>query len=324
MVTGEGRARITVMIPLAFILVLSASPAPAPDELGNVRWGRDFETARTEAARTGRPMLVLFQEVPGCRTCVDFGNGPMSNPLIVEAIETEFVPVVVFNNRPGDDARVLQACREPAWNNPVVRFFDGAGRDVIPRADGVYREGGVAARMAEALRAAHRAVPAYLALVMEETAPVRRASATIAMHCFWEGEAALGGLDGVLSTRAAYLDGHEVVDVTFDVSRLPYERLLAEAERRGLAARVYARDEAQLAAARRVVGTRAVRSDERSRPAPESDQKRHLRLSALAGLDLTPLQEARVNAALAAGTPVDRWLSPRQRDAARRLAAASH
>jgi len=307
------------------MLALPGGPArqPAPEpELGDVRWGRDFEAARAEAARTGRPMLVLFQEVPGCATCVDFGNGPMSNPLIVEAIETSFVPVVVFNNRPGDDAKVLQACREPAWNNPVIRFLDGAGRDVIPRRDGVYREGGVAARMAESLRAAGREVPAYLEWVRAETAPDRPAHAAIAMHCFWEGEAALGGLEGVLATRAAYLDGREAVEVTFDAARLPFERLVAEAERHGLASRVYARDEAQLAAARRVVGARAVRSDEVSRTAPDSDQKRHLRFSPLAGLDLTPLQEARINAALAAGRPVERWLSPRQREAAKKLAAA--
>jgi len=309
------------MIPLALVLALGA--APAPDELGDVHWGRDFETARAEAGRSGRPMLVLFQEVPGCRTCVDFGNGPMSHPLIVEAIETEFVPVVVFNNRPGDDAKVLRACREPAWNNPVIRFFDGAGRDVIPREDGVYAEGGVATRMTQALRAAGRAVPPYLEWVAGEEAPQRPRHATIAMHCFWEGEAALGGLDGVLATRAAYLDGHEVVDVTFDAARLPFERLVAEAERHGLASRVYARDDAQLVAARRVVGARAVRSDETSRPAPDSDQKRHLRFSALAGLELTPLQQARINAALAAGTRVERWLSPRQKEAAKKLASAA-
>jgi hypothetical protein len=311
------------ILPLVLALAAGAAPAAAPpDELGDVRWGRDFEAGRAEAARSGRPMLVLFQEVPGCQTCVDFGRGPMSNPLIVEAIESEFVPVVVFNNHPGADARVLEACREPAWNNPVIRFFGSDGRDVIPRRDGVYQEGSVAGRMAEALRAAGRTVPPYLQTVVAETAPVRRARATLAMHCFWEGEAALGGIDGVLETRAAFLDGHEVVDVTFDEARLSCERLITVADRLGLAARVYARDEAQLEAARRVVGSCAVRSDEPSRAAPADDQKRHLRFSPLRALDLTPLQEARVNAALAAGVPVDPWLSPRQRAEARRLASA--
>ncbi len=296
--------------------------APPQPELGAVHWGRDFDGARAEAAASGRPMLVLFQEVPGCRTCRDFGGGPLSNPLIVEAIETEFVPVLVYNNRPAD-AATLQACREPAWNNPVIRFFDGRGRDVIPRASGVYEAGGVAGRMAAALRAAGRPVPGYLENLVAETAPARRERATIAMHCFWEGEAALGGLDGVLATRAAYLDGREVVDVTFDAAVLPYERLVDAAERAGLADRVYARDAAELGAARRIVGDRAITGDRASQPAGADDQKRHLRFSPLRALELTPLQAARVNAALAAGTPPERWLSPRQRAAARALTTAT-
>jgi len=310
------------------LLVLAAAGghaqgAPAPDELGDVRWQHDFEAARAAAGRSGRPMLVLFQEVPGCQTCVHFGQGPLSNPLIVEAIETEFEPVVVFNNQPGPDATVLRACGEPGWNNPVIRFFDGRGRDLIPRKGGVYHEGGVAFRMMEALRAARRPVPDYLSRVVAESSPARVAHATIAMHCFWEGEAALGGLDGVLATSAGILEGHEVVDVTFDPVTLPYERLITEADRRDLASKVYARSDGQWQAARKIVGSRAARSDEASRPAGDDDQKRHLRLSPLRTLDLTPMQAARVNAALAAGESSDRWLSPRQKAKAHELLSAA-
>ena len=32
-------------------------------EAGDVRWGRDFDAA---LANSGKPVLVLFQEIPGC------------------------------------------------------------------------------------------------------------------------------------------------------------------------------------------------------------------------------------------------------------------
>lgn len=34
-------------------------------ELGQVRWRRDYDAARAEARERGRPLFVLFQEVPG-------------------------------------------------------------------------------------------------------------------------------------------------------------------------------------------------------------------------------------------------------------------
>lgn len=61
-----------------------ASPVQ-PVELGRVAWMRDFEAAAVEADRTGSPLLILFQEVPGCATCRNFGKGPLSHPLVVDA-----------------------------------------------------------------------------------------------------------------------------------------------------------------------------------------------------------------------------------------------
>ena len=36
-----------------------------PVELGKDHWNRDLESAKTESAKTKKPVLVLFQEVPG-------------------------------------------------------------------------------------------------------------------------------------------------------------------------------------------------------------------------------------------------------------------
>ena len=35
------------------------------EELGQVNWGRDLDDAKAMSAESGKPILVLFQEVPG-------------------------------------------------------------------------------------------------------------------------------------------------------------------------------------------------------------------------------------------------------------------
>lgn len=36
-----------------------------PKELGRVRWRRGLEAAKADSKKTGKPIFVLFQEVPG-------------------------------------------------------------------------------------------------------------------------------------------------------------------------------------------------------------------------------------------------------------------
>lgn len=36
-----------------------------PVELGRVRWQRDLAAAREQATKDGKPIFLLFQEVPG-------------------------------------------------------------------------------------------------------------------------------------------------------------------------------------------------------------------------------------------------------------------
>ena len=76
-----------------------AEPEGNPVEVGLVRWGRDLDAALKRSAETGRPVLVLFQEIPGCAGCRAFGQNVLTSPLLVEAIEDEFLPVLVYNNR---------------------------------------------------------------------------------------------------------------------------------------------------------------------------------------------------------------------------------
>ncbi len=154
--------RLFIILMAILMIASSVEANENPIEIGSVNWGRDLDKALKISKETGRPVFVLFQEVPGCRGCQDFGRTVLSHPRIVEAIEGEFLPVLVFNNRGGEDRKLLDRFGEPAWNFQVVRFLNAEGRDIIPRKDRVWTVGDIAARMIEALQAANRRVPDYL------------------------------------------------------------------------------------------------------------------------------------------------------------------
>lgn len=85
------------------------------------------------------------------------GRYVLTHPLVVEAIGDDFLPVLVYNNRPdGHDAAILKRFNEPAWNFHVVIVLDSKARDIIPRKDRVWILGDIASRMVEALETARR------------------------------------------------------------------------------------------------------------------------------------------------------------------------
>ena len=292
--------------------VTKSAAKKQPIELGRVPWERDFARATAEAKRTGKPLLVLFDEVPGCATCREFGTGPLSHPLVIDAA-SEFVPVAVYNNVKGVDRQVLQRFNEPTWNNPVVRFMDASGKDLIPRRDGVWQTGPLLQRMAAALKAAKRPVPLYLQLAVAEYAPARPRTAAFAMYCYWTGEVSLGQIDGVIGTTIGYLHGREVVEVTYDESKVAYQTLVQRAQKMKCASTVFTRTDEQTPVAQRVVGAKAVKRT--SAPVnTRTQQQYHLaHAPAYHYLPLTRLQATRINAAVATRQDASRFLSPAQR-----------
>ncbi len=287
----------------------------APRKLGEVRWERDLDAALARSAGEGRPLFVLFQEVPGCSTCVSFGEQVLSHPLLVEAIETDFVPVFVYNNRAGRDAELLARFGEPSWNNPVVRFLDADGRDLIGRRAGLWTPHAIGVRMVRALEASGRPVPEYLRDAVDETLPRHTERARFGMDCYWSGEACLGGIWGVVASRTGHLGGSEVVELEFDPDSVSYRDLVREARRRGCADRVFAEDASQRAIAEEVFGDAVTTDAGRLRVSRARDQKYYVGRSPLQDLDLTPRQAVRVNAAVAVGLDPAPHLSPRQREA---------
>ena len=54
------------LLSLGLGAALCAGPVDdAPPEFGRVRWGRELEPALETSARSSKPVLLLFQEVPG-------------------------------------------------------------------------------------------------------------------------------------------------------------------------------------------------------------------------------------------------------------------
>lgn len=294
----------------------------SPRELGDVRWSRDFDASVRRAESEKKPLLVLFDEVPGCHTCVSYGETVLSHPLVVDAAEQSFIPVAIYNNASdGADRRVLELFGEPAWNNPVVRIIDAKRNALTPRINGEYTARGITLGMVDALAKSGRPVPTYLELLAAElrATPER---AVLGMHCFWEGEARLGAIEGVLSTHAGFLDGREVVEVTYDPAVVSFDRLVKAAAGMQCATNVFTRSDEQHRAARAIVGDAARRSDVAVRPAPESDQKHSTRGTVYAGVPMTGAQAARVNASLHEGLSPERFLSPSQIALAKKQSSA--
>jgi hypothetical protein len=211
---------------------------------------------------------------------------------MVEAIETEFTPLLIHNNTAGADARLLEQFGEPAWNYQVVRFLDSEAKDLIPRKDQVWTTGPLAARMVAVINKAGRVVPPYLELLAEEHSSALR-QAVFSMSCFWRGEVELGKIAGVIMTEAGFLNGHEVTLVNYAPHVITLAALIAGAEQVQCANAVWvpAADLANAKASRLKV---AVMSG--YRPAPAEDQKKQLQGTASAALNLQGSQATKVNA----------------------------
>lgn len=261
-----------------------------PVELGKVHWLRSMDEAVSRSKTECKPILILFQEVPGCETCRQYGNEVLSHPLIVEAIETLYVPLAIYNNKGGHDAEILKKFNEPSWNNPVVRIVNDKGADVTSRLSGNYSALGLTEMMINALIKSHGKAPVYLQLLADELAAKKRGTqlATYSMHCFWSGEALFGNLNGVIATTAGWKNGREVVKVEYDpviISRSQLDKVSAKLSCKNADQGAFAQDKTP---------------------------KYYLSNHAYRSIPMTELQKTRVNAALAERQSPDEFLSPRQ------------
>ena len=286
--------RITLVVVL-FVGMLSAhaqSIIKQSEELGQVRWYRDYDKALALAKKEQKDVLILFQEVPGCATCRNYGQNVLSNPLMVEGIENLFVPLAIFNNKGGKDKIILDKYNEPSWNNPVVRIVNYKGEDVVRRISSDYSGKTLHKRMLEALASYGTEVPDYFNLLGQELgANGKTREQYFKMYCFWTGEKQLGKLDGVLDTESGFMNG-EVVKVTYDASVLDKKELESYAKSNSF---------------------RPVDPTGNYRPA-NSDIHYYLRHTDYRYVPLTTLQQTKINSAIGSGKTGDEYLSPKQRE----------
>jgi hypothetical protein len=305
-----------IIYTLTLLIIFSSQTLAAerdinPVEVGDVRWTRDYPAALAAGRASGKPLFLLFQEVPGCIGCKTFGQDVLTHPLLVEAIEEEFIPVLVFNNKiTGMDAELLKRFGEPSWNYQVVRFINGDQKDIIPRRDKVWDLAGVASRMLQTLQVLGIPVPRYLKAVALENDTDNLETVVFATACFWTGERMLGKIDGVVQTEAGWYDGREVTLVRYHKNIIDLAGLVEQAAVLKCAQSVYVETEpADLS-----LPAKRFESD-RYRIASQSDQKRQIQLwlRAHQSLTLSLMQITKLNATMP-DKPEEglSWLSPRQ------------
>lgn len=259
-------------------------------ELGDVSWLRDFEQAQALARADGKPILLLFQEVPGCSTCVNFGHDVLSHPLMVEIIEEHFVPLAIFNNHPGSDAEVLRQFGEAAWNNPVIHFVTADAEPIVDRLANRYDPLGLFSKIGQVMERGGIAIPPWFTMLGRDLVVEAglAETATFTTPCFWSGETSLAQHPSVITTDAGWVDGEEVVRVQFDPRSNGRKDLIQHARTEGFA----------------LIGGGGFKVDQ--------EPQFYLRKTAMRYLPLTPAQRTAINLAVPYGGNTRGLLSPRQ------------
>ncbi len=301
---------------LIFALVLGFLPsmmiASGPVELGEVQWLRSMEDARQQSKVDHKPIFILFQEVPGCITCQRFGSEVLGHPLIVEAIETFFVPLAIFNNKGGKDKTTLDYFGEPSWNNPVVRIVDSGLKDIKPRLSGKYSAADVVAYMIAVMEQSGNRVPQYLTMLSEELDARQRGleKATFSMFCFWTGEKELGKLPGVIETEAGFMDRHEVVNVWYDSEKISLREIIKEGTATHCADAAYLADSRLRKEATDLMKPEQLREEKQF--SPDSQPKYYMSRTIYRMVPMTAMQAVKANALIGQGLNPEEILSPRQ------------
>ena len=300
-----------IFAALILIFLFHSSHAQST-ELGQVNWLRDLDKGIAQARTTGKPIFLLFQEVPGCATCRNYGKDVLSHPLIVDAIETAFIPVAIFNNKGGEDAEILMYFNEPSWNNPVVRIIDANKLDLAPRVSGQYTALGVVNAMVSALTLRESAIPEYLSLLSQEVNAHQEGTeeAVLSMYCFWTGEKTFGQLEGVVATEPGFMNGQEVVKVTFVDDVLDFKELVLAGKNAKCADNVFTDDPDQVKEAKALLSSNRVGDQNAFRP--DNTPKYYLANTHFRAVPMTGLQALRANALLGQRQSPESLLSPRQ------------
>lgn len=295
------------MLTTPFVSLAQANTYPKdnPIELGKVAWLRDYDKAVLKAANTDKPIFLLFQEVPGCANCTKYGAEILSHPLMVEMIETNFVPLAIYNNISGHDREVLVQFKEPTWNNPVIRIVDQNGDDIVNRVGDFRSKALLAERISEVLHKRNIEVPYYFKLLHEEWRAAEShdiEEAYLSMYCFWTGEKEIAQIEGVVFTEAGYMHSREVVKIAYDKTQIDLAEITNQASKVNCADEVYSDSNLDVDRPQKRV----------SKYRKDKEDKYYLRHSRFAQVPMTQLQKVKVNSAIGQKKDPKPYLSPRQ------------
>ena len=263
------------------------------EELGKVSWYRNYDEAISQAKKENKSIVILFQEVPGCATCRNYGHNVLSHPLMAEALENLFIPLAIFNNKGGHDKKILDKYREPTWNNPVIRIINSNGENIVKRISADYSSKTLCKRLKEALIYTNKKAPKYLNLLEQELNASNSNNLkeiNFKMYCFWNGEKQLGKLDGVVNVESGFIQHHEVVKVQYNESKLSKTDIIDQAKKQGF------------------------QTIDNSSQYKKSTKDVHYYLthSYYQYIPLTELQKTKINSALGSKSAAQNYLSPQQ------------
>ncbi|MCC6816218.1 MAG: peptide-methionine (S)-S-oxide reductase [Saprospiraceae bacterium] len=292
---------------LSFIVFISLWKVNANDiELGRVKWSRDLLEARIQSKILKKDIFILFQEIPGCSTCKNYGKNVLSHPLIVEIIEDLFIPLAIHNNKTGKDREVLNLFGEPAWNNPVVRIVDQDLKDVVSRLSGNYSSYGLISTIIAALQVKNKKIDKYILLLEEEmlAQSIGTKTAYLGMYCFWSGEKCYAQAEGVVSTKAGFMNGSEVVEVQYNPQKTDLDEIIRHGKSQNCADKLFTNDLSIKSSAIIIKPQTLFKADKES--------KYYLYHSQYKSVPMTELQACYLNDLLSQNKSVDDYLSPRQ------------
>ncbi|PCJ61304.1 MAG: hypothetical protein COA79_06905 [Planctomycetota bacterium] len=196
---------------------------------GTIKWNYDIGAALKLSKKTNKKVLLFATEVPGCHACIRFGKNVLSDTLLDEAIESEFIPLFLAvggKKNKNDKDRKLLKTGNLGWQ--AVRILSSDGKDFItkPKTNGKLKTKEVLAmHMIEALKKNNQDVPNYLLGLIVSPKKEQLKEVTFKGHCYWDCEVKFGALEGVLKTEAGKYNKGEATRVWYDESKLNLSQL---------------------------------------------------------------------------------------------------
>lgn len=313
-------------------------PKNTRDEWGRVKFlfdGNSFEQAKELCKQTQKPVLILFHD--GCKEAIEFGQQTLSHPLIVEAIETHFLPVVINSNAASgslEESKVAaRYCSHRS--STMVRVVNEKGKDIVVQIeDDRCNIPNLCAIMIKALERKEIKVPTYLKLLRKEsqalnpkgkghtTAPLEVVLATKSVA---RAELDYADVEGVIATVLGRIGSFDVIKITYDGTGTAqsFEGIIRHAMFHHDLLRIYCVDEEQVEAARAEVTKFEAKTHIKIVTIPSTGEK-HIKKAhnpklfldrcEWKFLPLTPFQATLCNLALSSGRLdiATSMLSPRQ------------